>query len=460
MRILIKNGTVVTAVDRYRADILIDGEKIAAIEERSKAGAEQVFDAAGKLVFPGAIDVHTHFEMPFGGTVTADDFRTGTRAAAVGGTTCIVDYAIQPAGSTLRAALETWHEKAAGRCAVDYGFHTAVTDLNETVLAEMPALIKEGYPSFKVFMAYKGVLQVDDATLFRVLRLAGGAGGLVMVHAENGDVIDVLTGELLAQGKVDPVYHALSRPPLVEEEAVNRFISLVRISGAAGYVVHLSTAGALAGVAEARAAGFPVFAETCPQYLFLSMDRYEEPDFAGAKYVMSPPLREKGNETYLWHGLASGALQAVASDHCSFNWHGQKEMGRGNFTKIPNGAPGVETRVKLIYAGGVDQGKISVHKFVDLVSTGPAKLFGLFPRKGTIVVGSDADLVIFDPEAFFTITQAGQTQNVDYNPFEGFTGRGVAEKVFCRGKLVAADGRFVGEDGHGRFQPRTPFQLP
>ncbi len=460
MRLLIKNGTVVTAADQYRADILIDKEVVAAIlRPGSTAGADEVVDAAGKLIFPGAIDVHTHFDMPFGGTVTADDFRSGTRAAAAGGTTCIIDYAIQARGGSLQAALDAWHERAAGKCAVDYGFHTAVTDLNEAVLAEMPSLIEKGYPSFKLFMAYKGALQVDDATLFRVLRLAGTSGGLVMVHAENGDVIDVLTREMIARGAVEPLYHALSRPPLAEAEAVNRFIALARLAGVPGYVVHLSDAGALSLVAEARAAGAPIFAETCPQYLFLSMDRYEEPDFQGAKYVMSPPLREKGNEVHLWRGLAAGTLQTVASDHCSFNWRGQKELGRGDFTKIPNGAPGVETRVKLLYAGGVGEGRISLQKFVDLVSTAPARLFGLFPRKGTVSVGSDADLVVFDPEAEFTITRAGQAQNVDYNPFEGFTGRGVPEKVFCRGKLVAEQGRFTGEDGHGRFQPRTPFRL-
>lgn len=460
MRILIKNGTVVTAADTFRGDVLIDGETVAAVEASSAAAADEVVDAAGKLVFPGAVDVHTHFDMPFGGTVTADDFRTGTIAAAAGGTTCIVDYAIQSRGATLREALESWQAKAAGRCAVDYGFHVAVTDLTDAVLAEIPGLIREGYPSFKVFMAYKGALQVDDATLFKVLKLAGAAGGLVLVHAENGDIIDVLTKEALQRGETDPLYHALTRPPQAEAEAVNRFIAMARLSGAPAYVVHLSHADALARVAEARAAGLPIFAETCPQYLFLSMDRYTEPDFGGAKYVMSPPLREAGNEAVLWNGLASGSLQTVASDHCSFNWRGQKELGRGDFTKIPNGAPGVETRVQLMYEGGVNRGKISLNRFVELISTAPAKLFGLYPRKGTIAAGSDADLVIFDPEAPFTLTRAAQHQNVDYNPYEGFAGKGVPEKVYCRGKLIFDRGRFVGEAGYGRFQPRARFRLP
>ncbi|MEW5785201.1 MAG: dihydropyrimidinase [Bacillota bacterium] len=460
MRLLIKNGTVVTAADSYQADILIEGERITAVEAVSRASADETIDAAGKLILPGAIDVHTHFDMPFGGTVTADDFQSGTTAAAAGGTTCIVDYAIQSKGATLRQALDAWHEKAAGKCAVDYGFHVAVTDLSEAVLAELPALIEGGYPSFKVFMAYKGVLQVDDATLLKVMQLAGAAGGLVLVHAENGDVIEVLVREALERGEAEPVYHALTRPPLAEEEAVNRFIIMAAISGAPGYIVHLSHGGALARVAAARAGGVRIYAETCPQYLFLDLERYREPDFAGAKYVMSPPLREKGNEAALWHGLQSGSLQVVASDHCSFNWRGQKELGRGDFSKIPNGAPGVETRLQLLYNGGVAAGRISVNKFVDLVSTAPAKLFGLYPRKGTIAVGGDADLVIFNPDAPFTFSHSTQHQNVDYNPYEGYSGRGVPEKVYCRGKLVMDRGRFAGEIGHGCFQPRTPFRHP
>lgn len=460
MTILIKNGTVVTAAGAFPADVVIEGEKIKALEDSSTVPADHIIDAAGRLILPGAIDVHTHLDMPFGGTVTADDFASGTRAAAAGGTTTIVDYAIQSRGGTLREALEAWHRRAAGKSAVDYGFHLAVTDLREEVLEEIPGLIRDGYPSYKVFMAYKGALQVDDATLFRVLRLAGRHGGLVLVHAENGDVIDVLTRDFLAEGKTAPLYHALSRPPEVEEEATARFIALARMAGAPAYVVHLSAAGALDQVARARAAGQPIFAETCPQYLFLSLDRYKEPDFGGAKYVMSPPLRAAGNEEALWRGLAAGTLQTVASDHCSFNLQGQKELGRDDYTKIPNGAPGVETRVQLLYAGGVNTGRISLPRFVDLVSTAPARLFGLYPRKGTIAVGSDADLVIFNPEAPFTITAAAQQQNVDYNPYEGFQGKGVPEKVLCRGRVVAEAGRFTGEAGYGRFLPRSPFTAP
>lgn len=425
----------------------------------TEIAAEEVIDASGMFVFPGAIDVHTHFDMPFGGTVTADDFATGTVAAAAGGTTCIIDYAIQQKGRSLKEALQTWHEKAEGKCAVDYSFHVAVTDLSEKVLKEIPSLIAEGYPSFKVFMAYKGVFQVDDATLLQLLRLAGKEGGLVLAHAENGDVIDVLTRELLAQGKVEPIYHALSRPPLAEEEAVNRFISLARLAEAPAYVVHLSTAGALAKVAQSRNEGLPVFAETCPQYLFLTIDCYREADFNGAKYVMSPPLREKGNEEALWQGLATGQLQLVASDHCSFNLKGQKELGRGDFSKIPNGAPGVETRLQLLFAGGVKKGLLKLNRFVELVSTAPAKLFGLYPRKGTIAAGSDADLVIFNPETPFTLSASTQHQRVDYNPFEGFKGKGVPEKVFCRGSLVMDKGVYVGRKGYGKFQQRRPFEL-
>jgi dihydropyrimidinase len=457
MRVLIKNGQIVTASDSYQADLLIEGEKVISIESKSNVSADQTFDAAGKLIFPGAIDVHTHLDMPFGGTVTADDFSTGTTAAAAGGTTCIVDYALQTPGKSLCEALEAWHKKADGKCAVDYGFHVAVTDLNDSVLAEMPALIEKGYPSFKVFMAYKGVFQVDDSTLLKVLKQSGESGGLVLVHAENGDVIDVMCSEMLAAGKVEPLYHALSRPPQAEEEAVNRFITMAELSGAPAYIVHLSDAGALTRVADARLQGLPIYAETCPQYLFLDLERYNEPDFGGAKYVMSPPLREAGNEEFLWNGLSSGNLQVVASDHCSFNFKGQKDLGRDNFTKIPNGAPGLETRVQLLFTGGVLEGRIGINKFVDLVSTAPARLFGLYPQKGTIAAGSDADLVIFDPDAPFTISQASQHQNVDYNPYEGFSGKGVPEKVFSRGSLVIDNGKYVGKIGHGRFQPRKPF---
>jgi dihydropyrimidinase len=457
MRTLVKNGTIITASDNFKADILIDNEKIVAIEASSEAHAEQVIDAAGKLILPGAIDVHTHLDMPFGGTVTADDFTTGTVAAAAGGTTCIIDYALQTPGKSLTHALETWQKKAEGKCAIDYGFHVAVTDLNDTVLAEMPGLIEAGYPSFKVFMAYKGVFQVDDATLLKVLKQAGRSGGLVLVHAENGDVIEVLTKEMLAAGQTTPLYHALSRPPQAEEEAVNRYITMAALSEAPAYIVHLSDSGALGLVAQARLQGLPIYAETCPQYLFLDLDRYNEPDFGGAKYVMSPPLREAGNEEYLWNGLDSGNLQVVASDHCSFNFKGQKDLGLDDFTKIPNGAPGLETRVQLLFAGGVLENRISINKFVDLVSTAPAKLFGLYPQKGTIAVGSDADLVIFNPEAEFKISADTQHQNVDYNPYEGFKGYGVPEKVYSRGTLVFDEGKHVGRVGYGRFQPRKPF---
>ncbi|MFO8192234.1 MAG: dihydropyrimidinase [Bacillota bacterium] len=459
MRTVIKDGTLVTASGSSRADVIIEEEKITAIGSFLPGFGDRTIEASGKLVLPGAIDVHTHLDMPFGGTVTADDFTTGTIAAAAGGTTCIVDYAIQTPGGTLQEALVAWHKKAEGKCAVDYGFHVAVTDLNEKALNEIPDLVKKGYPTFKVFMAYKGVFQIDDAALLKVLKKAGAAGGLVLVHAENGDVIEVLTGELLAAGKTAPRYHALSRPPLAEEEAVNRYIAMAELSGSPAYIVHLSTAGALRLVSSARLRGLPVYAETCPQYLFLSIDRYNEPGFDGAKYVMSPPLREKGNEDHLWAGLRSGNLQVVASDHCSFNLKEQKELGMNNFTKIPNGAPGLENRVQLMFAGGVVKEHIDIHKFVDLVSTAPARIFGLYPQKGTIAVGSDADLVIFNPEAEFTLSSTEQFQNVDYNPYEGFRGKGKPELVFSRGTLIFEHGEYTGAVGHGRFIPRQPFSV-
>ena len=459
MRTLIRNGTVATATDLYRGDVLIEEDKIAAIGTSLPAQADRVLDATGKLVLPGGIDVHTHLDMPFGGTTSADDFESGTVAAAHGGTTCVVDFAIQYKGQTLRTAWETWMKKAEGRAAIDYGFHMIVTDLNDSVEREMDALVREGVTSFKLFMAYPGVFMLDDASIFRALLKTGENGGTICMHAENGGVIDVLIQRALAEGKTAPKYHALTRPARAEAEATHRAIALSEIAGVPIYIVHLSAAEALEMVTEARDRGLPAFAETCPQYLFLSYANYEEPGFEGAKYVMSPPLRSAGNEERLWRGLAGNDLQAVSTDHCPFCMKEQKELGRGNFSKIPNGAPGIETRMSLLYDGGVRAGRITLNRFVELTSTAPAKIFGLFPRKGTVAPGSDADITIFDPEKKHTLSAKTHHMKVDYNPYEGRQVTGQAETVLSRGQVIVEKGKFVGKAGTGTFLKRKPRTL-
>ena len=387
MSLLIKNGTVVTATDQYVGDVLIEGERIATIGTSLTMPADRVIDATGKLVLPGGIDVHTHLDMPFGGTTSADDFESGTIAAAFGGTTSIVDFAIQYRGQTLHHAWETWMRKAEGKAAIDYGFHMIVTELTDQVELEMDALVGQGVTSFKLFMAYPGVFMLDDASIFKALLRTGKNGGTICMHAENGGVIDVLVKKALAEGKTAPKYHALTRPARAEAEATHRAIALAEMADVPIYIVHLSAAEALEMVTEARDRGLPAYAETCPQYLFLSYDNYEEPGFDGAKYVMSPPLRPAATQDRLWRGLAFNDLQAISTDHCPFCMKEQKAIGHGDFSKIPNGAPGIETRMSLVYDGGVRTGRISLNRFVELTSTSPAKIFGLFPRKGTIAPG-------------------------------------------------------------------------
>ena len=457
MRTLIKGGTVVTAADTFVADVLVGDGKVLAIGRALEASYDRVIEAKGKYLFPGAVDVHTHLDMPFGGTMSSDDFETGTKAAAMGGTTSLVDFAIQPKGSTLKQTLDLWHEKARGKACIDYGFHVAITDLPDSVLDEMPEMVEAGVSSFKLFMAYKGSLQVDDATFFKALVKAKECGALISFHGENGDVIDVLVRRMLAAGQTTPRYHALSRPPEAEAEATARAIALAEMADAPIYVVHLSAASALDKVMAARDRGLPVYAETCPQYLLKSIEAYDEPDFEGAKYVCSPPLRDKSNWPRLWDGLAAGHLQTVATDHCPFFFKGQKELGLDNFAAIPNGVPGIETRLDVMYTAGVAGGKIGLNKFVDLVATMPAKLFGLYPEKGTIAVGSDADLVLFDPEVTHVITAAGLHQRVDYTPFEGFEAKGQVKTVLSRGEVVADNGVFAGHAGSGRFLQRKRF---
>jgi dihydropyrimidinase len=456
MSMLIHNGTVVTARETRRADVRIEGERIAEVGSGLEPRpGEEAIDAAGAYVIPGGIDAHTHLDMPFGGTVSSDDFETGTRAAAFGGTTTIVDFAIQARGTRMRDALDTWMKKAEGRAAIDYGLHMIVTDLAGAGLEDMDDMVREGVASFKLFMAYPNVLMVDDGTIFKALSQTAKNGALICMHAENGSVIDVIVARALAEGKTAPIYHALTRPPRAEAEAVHRAIALAEIAGAPVYIVHLSSEDALNQVREARDRGVPAFAETCPQYLLLSIDELARPGFEGAKYVFTPPLRPKEHQPKLWDGLKDDHLQVVSTDHCPFCFEDQKILGKDDFTKIPNGGPGIENRMQLIYHHGVNTGKLTLNRFVEITSTAPARIFGMYPRKGEIAVGSDADLVIWDPEAPYTISAATHHMRVDYSMFEGFQVRGNARTVLSHGNVVVDAGRFLGSAGRGRYLKRT-----
>ncbi len=460
MSLLIKNGRIVTAVDDYHADIFVEDERITLIGEHLDIAADEVIDATGKLVIPGGIDPHTHFDMPFGGTISADDFETGTRAAAHGGTTTIIDFAIQTKGHSTLEGLDTWHRKAEGKASIDYGFHMIITDMEDERLPEMRRLVEEGVTSYKLFMAYPGVLYVDDGTLYRAFRQAGENGTLICMHAENGIVIDEIIKIAKREGKTEPKWHALTRPTRMEAEGVHRAIAIAEVAGVPVYIVHLSSSDALEQVTIARDRGVPAFAETCPQYLFLDISCYEQEGFEGAKYVMTPALREKWNQERLWRGIRFGDLQAISTDHCPFCFKEQKELGLGDFTKIPNGAPGVENRMALIYQGGVVQNRISLNRFVEITSTAAAKMFGLFPRKGTIAVGSDADIVLFDPQRRETISvhnPVTHNMNVDYSAYEGFEVSGYPETVISRGRVVVRDCKYVGRKGHGRYLKRGTY---
>jgi dihydropyrimidinase len=464
MSLLIQNGRIITAVDDYVADVLCENGTIAAIGRdlpSHRFQADRTIDASGLYVMPGGIDVHTHLDMPFGGTNSADDFETGTIAAAFGGTTSLVDFAIQYRGKTMRHALDDWMERASGKAVIDYAFHMILTELPDAGLDDMDAMVRrEGVTSFKLFMAYPGVFMVDDGTIFRALRRTGENGGLVCMHAENGGVIDVLVQEALRKGQKAPKYHALTRPTRAEGEATGRAIALAEMAGVPIYIVHLSSADALEKVRQARDMGLMAYAETCPQYLFLSYDNYEEPGLDGAKYVMSPPLREKWHQDVLWKGLAKNDLQVISTDHCPFCMNEQKDLGRDDFSKIPNGAPGIETRLTLVHNGGVRQGRISLNRFVELCSTAPAKMFGLFPRKGTIAVGSDADIVVFDPQLEHTLGVKTLHMRVDYNPYEGTRVKGAPSLVIANGAVIIEGGAFVGKKGAGRFVKRGPSLAP
>lgn len=456
MRTLIINGTVVTSEGSHRADVLVDGERIAALgDDLPGRGltADETIDAAGKWVIPGGIDVHTHMELPFGGTFAKDTFESGTRAAAFGGTTTIIDFAVQSRGSSLREGLDAWHAKAQGRAVVDYGFHMIMSDVNDASLAEMDLLVAEGVPDFKLFTAYPGVFYSDDAAVFRAMQQTAKNGGLIMMHAENGPAIDVVAAQLVAEGHTDPYFHGVARYPAFEGEATNRVIRLAEAARVPVYIVHLSARDALDEVRAARDRGTQAFAETCPQYLFLSLEDMGN-GFDGAKFVCSPPLRPADHQHELWTGLVKDDLQVVSTDHCPFDFHGQKDLGRGDFRSIPNGLPGVEDRLDLLHDGGVAAGRISRERWVEIVSTAPAKLFGLYPRKGTIAVGADADIVVYDPSALHVISAQTHHMNVDYSCYEGRTVRGRSDVVLSRGSVVVRDGVFHGRAGWGRFLRR------
>ena len=458
MKTLVKGGTIVTATEKYVGDILIDGETIAMMGTSIDVEADKTIDATGKLVVPGGIDVHTHLDMPFGGAASVDDFETGTIAAAHGGTTCIVDFAIAGKGDSLRQAFDTWNEKAAGRAVIDYGFHMIMSDFNEDIGREMGDMVREGVTSFKMFMAYPGVFFVDDGGIFRAMQRSGEIGATISMHAENGLVIDVLVEQALKAGHTDPKYHGITRPPRAEAEATHRAICLAEMADVPVYIVHLSAAEALEQVTAARNRGLEVYAETCPQYLFLSEDNYLEEDFGGAKYVMSPPLRAKEKQKDLWRGLRFNDLQVVATDHCPFCFNEEKQLGRGDFSKIPNGAPGVEHRMTLMHDGGVLSGHIDVNRWVELTSTAPAKIFGLFPKKGTLAPGSDADIVIFDGKKETVISASTHHMNVDYSCYEGRRVVGQAIMVMSRGEVVIDGEQFVGRAGRGNYVKRKPRQ--
>jgi dihydropyrimidinase len=461
MRTLIQGGTVVTASDTFKADVLVEEGKISGVAARFDGTFDETIDASGKYVFPGGIDAHTHLDMPFGGTVSSDDFETGTIAAAHGGTTTLIDFAIQQKGGSLRQALDTWHGKAEGKAAIDYGFHMIATDVPPAVIEEMASIVREGVTSFKLFMAYPGVLLLDDQSIFRAMLRAGELGALICMHAETGLPIDVLVARAIAEGKRAPIYHALTRPEAAEATGTERAIALAEMAGVPVYVVHLSAQRALERVMEARDRGLPAYAETCPQYLFSSEDDLRgTPDdpFEGAKFVCTPPLRPRHHHDHLWRGLRNYDLQVVSTDHCPFCMKEQKELGKNDFSRIPNGMPGIETRLYLLWEG-VRAKKIGLNRFVEITSTAPARIFGLYPRKGTIAVGADADLVVWDPEKRHTLSQKTLHMRVDYSPYEGREMVGAPSVVMQRGRVLVRDGSFHGKPGMGQFLRRGTWSL-
>lgn len=487
MGILFKNGTVITASDMVQADVLVEGEVVTLIGKNIKANGHEVVNCKGKYLLPGGIDVHTHLELPFGGTVSNDDFDTGHKAAAFGGTTSHIDFVIQPKGGSFHDGLRTWREKARP-AQIDYGFHMAVTDLRPEVMDEIPSLVDEGVTSLKLFMAYKNVFQIDDTTLFKTMQQAAENGMIVMVHAENGDVEATLTPSLLAAGKTDPKWHAASRPPEIEGEATNRAVMMSGLTGCPLYVVHMTCEPAIEALRRGRAQGYPVMGESCTQYFFLTAEKHlGAPGFEGAKYVCSPPIRTTHDHKVLWQAVRDGTLQAVSTDHCNFwldggkgpwrewaeanrgsNWVAYeqqdpsyrrpgKELGLGNFAKIPNGMPGLEERMMVMWEHGVNQGRISPMRYVELMCTNPAKIFGMYPKKGTIAVGSDADIAVWDPNKRHTLSVSNTHMRTDYIVYEGWKVKGKPVQVYLRGKKIVDGNQWLGCNGDGQFVPRKPY---
>jgi len=465
MRTLITNGTVVNADGSYRADVLIEDQTIAAVgligEESisgqaiaaiASAAVDKVIDAKGRWVIPGGIDPHTHMELPFGGTFAKDTFETGTRAAAFGGTTTILDFAVQAKGEALRPGLETWMAKAEGNCAIDYGFHMIMGDVTDDTLKEMDVLVDEGITDFKLFTAYPGVFLSDDGAIFRAMRQTAENGGLILMHAENGVAIDIIANANAEAGLTDPYYHGASRYPIFEGECVNRVIRFAEAAEVPVYIVHLTSRDALEEVQRGRGRGAMAFAETCPQYLFLSLEDMGN-GFEGAKFVCSPPLRPADHQEDLWRGLVRDDLQTVGTDHCPFDFEGQKDLGKGDFRKIPNGLPGVEERMDLIYQGVV-QGRMTRERWVEVTSTSASRIFGMAGRKGIIAPGADADIVIYDPDRRHVLSAATHHMDVDYSCYEGLEVQGGSDIVMSRGKVIVEDGEYRGTKGDGRFLKR------
>jgi dihydropyrimidinase len=458
MSILIKNGRIITAADDYIADIFIENEKIVAIGKNLSNTADQTIDASNKLVFPGGIDPHVHLDMPFMGTYSSDNYETGTRAALFGGTTMVIDFILQTQGKSLYNALNEWKGRSDGNAVGDYSFHMAVTDFNENTKAEIKDMVeKEGITSFKTFMAYKGALMIDDAQMVGLMNEVKACGGMVTTHATNGDMIDFLVAKHKSEGKLSPLYHYISQPEVTEAEASGRFADMADYTGVKGYIVHLTCEGALNHIRDATKRNQKVYAETCIQYLVLDASLYDK-GFESAKWVMSPPLREKKDQDTLWAGINQGLVQVVATDHCPFNWE-QKKMGENDFSKIPNGHPAIEHRMELLFSEGVVKNKISLNKFVEVSSTNAAKIFGMYPQKGTIGIGSDADIVIFDPNEKHTISVNSHHMNVDYSAYEGWEITGKSKTIILRGNIAVDDNKLLVNKGYGKFIKRNKSTL-